>query len=113
MVKMSVTMGGNELSRFSDTPGDASLDDLFHPLDRTPEDRTTEASTSASTSHLNQGNSPVNDSGKNDLATKLRATIAQKQMENEMGQENGGGGNLISFMMGYLKDDVIDIDGLV
>lgn len=113
VVKMSVTMGGNELSRFSDTPGDASLDDLFHPLDRTPEDRTTEASTSASTSHLNQGNSPVNDSGKNDLATKLRATIAQKQMENEMGQENGGGGNLISFMMGYLKDDVIDIDGLV
>lgn len=110
---MSVTMGENELSRFSDTPGDASLDDLFHPLDRNPEDRRTEASTSASTSHLNQGNLPVNDSGTNDLATKLRATIAQKRMESEMGQENGGGGNLLSFMMGYLKDDVIDIDGLV
>ena len=109
---MSVNMGGNELSRFSDTPGDASLEDLF-PLDRHPEDRTAEASTSTSTSHLNQGSSPVNDSGKNDLATKLRATIAQKQMENEMGQENGGGGNFLSFMMGYLKDDVIDIDGLV
>ncbi|GMN47979.1 hypothetical protein TIFTF001_017153 [Ficus carica] len=110
---MSVTMGENELSRFSDTPGDASLDDLFHPLDRNPEDRRTGASTSASTSHLNQGNLPVNDSGTNDLATKLRATIAQKRMESEMGQENGGGGNLLSLMMGYLKDDVIDIDGLV
>lgn len=112
---MSITMGGNELSRFSDTPGDASLDDLFHPLDRHPEDQTTEASTSASASHLNQVTSPVNDSGKSDLATKLRATIFQKQMENEMRQENGGGGdgNLLSFMMDCLKDNVIDIDGLV
>lgn len=108
-------MEGNELSRFSDTPGDASLEDLFRPLDRHPEDRTAEASTSGSTSHVNHGTSLVHDSGKTDLATKLRATIAQKQLENEMGQENGGGGggNLLSFMMGYLKDDVIDIDGLV
>ncbi|PON41696.1 Phosphorylase kinase, gamma catalytic subunit [Parasponia andersonii] len=113
VVKMSVTIGGNELSRFSDTPGDASLDDLFHPLDRHPEDQTTEASTSASASNINQGSSPINDSGKSDLATKLRATMAQKQIENDMGQENGGGGNLFSFMMGYLKDGVIDIDGLV
>ena len=109
---MSVTMRGNDLSRFSDTPGDGSLDDLFHPLDRHPEDRTTEASTSASTSHLNQGSSPVNDSG--NLALKLREALAQKQMDNEMGQENSGGGNLFRCLMGrYLKDDVIDIDGFV
>ncbi|XP_059445336.1 MAP3K epsilon protein kinase 1-like isoform X2 [Corylus avellana] len=111
-VKMSVTSGENELSRFSDTPGDASLDDLFHPLDKHLEDRAAEASTSASTSYMSHGNSSVTDAGKNDLATKLRATIAQKQMENEMGQANGGGG-LLKLMMGVLKDDAIDIDGLV
>ncbi|PQQ02183.1 MAP3K epsilon protein kinase 1-like isoform X1 [Prunus yedoensis var. nudiflora] len=37
--KMPVSLGGNELSKFSDTPGDASLDDLFHPLDKHPEDK--------------------------------------------------------------------------
>ncbi|KAM6547439.1 hypothetical protein CsatB_019115 [Cannabis sativa] len=111
VAKKAIATGGNELSRFSDTPGDASLDDLFHPLDRHPEDRTTEASMSASASHLNQGNSPVNDSGKVDLATKLNAYIHRKQMESEMGQENGGGGNLLRYFMGY--PDVIDIDGLV
>nr|XP_048319255.1 MAP3K epsilon protein kinase 1-like [Ziziphus jujuba var. spinosa] len=111
--KMSATMGGNELSRFSDTPGDASLDDLFNPLDKLPEDRGMVASTSASTSHPNKGNASLTDPGKNDLATKLRATIAQKQMENENGPANGGGGNLLRLMMGVLKDDVIDIDGLV
>ncbi|KAK6931863.1 Protein kinase domain [Dillenia turbinata] len=99
--KGSVNLGGSELSKFSDTPGDASLDDLFQPPDKNFEDRGMEASTSASSSHAYQGNNH----GKNDLATKLRATIAQKQMENEMGQRNGG--DLIRIMM-----DVIDIDGL-
>ncbi|KAI5582154.1 hypothetical protein BDE02_07G067200 [Populus trichocarpa] len=111
-VKTSMNLGGNELSKFSDTPRDASLDDLFHPLNKNPEDRAAEASTSASTSHMNQGNAVVADAGKNDLATRLRATIAQKQMENEMGKTNGGG-DLFSLMMGVLKDGVIDIDGLV
>lgn len=110
-VKMSVTSGENELSRFSDTPGDASLDDLFHPLDKHLEDRAAEASTSASTSYLNEGNASVTDAGKNDLATKLRATIAQKQMENEMEQANGGG-DLIRIMMGVLEDNM-GIDSLV
>ncbi|KAL0446585.1 UNVERIFIED_CONTAM: MAP3K epsilon protein kinase [Sesamum latifolium] len=32
-VKTPLSSGGNELSRFSDPPGDASLDDLFHPLE--------------------------------------------------------------------------------
>ncbi|XP_073306781.1 MAP3K epsilon protein kinase 1-like isoform X1 [Primulina huaijiensis] len=106
--KSSVISGGNELSRFSDTPGDASLDDLFHPSENF-EDRGAEASTSASSSHVKRGYA-VSDSGKNDLATKLRDTIAQKQMENELAQENGG--DLLRLMMGVLKEDVIDIDAL-
>uniref|UniRef100_A0A7N2L791 MAP3K epsilon protein kinase 1 n=1 Tax=Quercus lobata TaxID=97700 RepID=A0A7N2L791_QUELO len=112
--KMSVTSGENELSRFSDTPGDASLDDLFHPLDKHLEDRAAEASTSASTStsYLNEANASVADAGKNDLATKLRATIAQKQMENEMEQANGGG-DLLRLIMGVVEDNVMGIESLV
>ncbi|KAL9166868.1 hypothetical protein ABFS82_05G059100 [Erythranthe guttata] len=106
-LKESMNSGGNELSRFSDPPGDANLDDLFHPLENL-EDRVTEASTSASSSHLIRDNA-IPDSGKNDLATKLRATIAQKQMENESAQANG---DLLRLMMGVLKEDVIDIDTL-
>lgn len=104
---MSVTTGENELSKFSDPPGDASLDDLFQP-----EDQAAEASTSASTSNFNHSSASITDAGKNDLATKLRATIAQKKMENEMEPANSGG-NLLRIVMGYLKDDVIDMHGLV
>ena len=107
-----MTSTGNELSRFSDPPGDAILDDLFHPLDKNLEGRAAEASTSASASTSNVNQTIVPDAGKNDLAKKLRDTIAKKQMEEEMGQSNGGG-NLLRLMMGVLKDDVIDIDGLV
>ncbi|XP_073129923.1 MAP3K epsilon protein kinase 1-like [Henckelia pumila] len=106
--KSSVISGGNELSRFSDSPGDASLDDLFHPLENL-EDRGAEASTSTSSSHVKRGYA-VSGSGKNDLATKLRDTIAQKQRENESAQANGG--DLLRLMMGVLKEDVIDIDAL-
>ncbi|KAL8134286.1 hypothetical protein AgCh_009359 [Apium graveolens] len=59
---------------------------------------------------MNQGNAFTTDEGRNDLATKLRATIAQKQMENESGQTNGG--DLLRIMTGVLKEDAIDIDGL-
>ncbi|XP_029121502.1 MAP3K epsilon protein kinase 1 isoform X3 [Elaeis guineensis] len=97
--------GSNELSRFSDTPGDASLDDLFQPLDR-QRDQGAEASTSAAA----QGNTVTYDGGKNDLARELKARMAQKQMENETGQRNGG--KLLEFVMGLGKD-VIDIDGSV
>lgn len=107
-MKETKTSGGNELSKFSDPPGDASLDDLFHPVENL-EDRVAEASTSASSSHVIQGH-VVSDGGKNDLAIKLRATIAQKQMENESVQANG---DLLRLMMGVLKEDVIDIDSLV
>ncbi|KAK1438060.1 hypothetical protein QVD17_03863 [Tagetes erecta] len=101
--------GANELSKFSDTPGDALLDDLFQPIDNKHlDDQSAEASTSAS-SHVNQGNTFSTDSGKADLATQLRATIAQKQMENEPGQSNRG--DILHLMMGVLKEDVIAIDG--
>ncbi|KAK8490816.1 hypothetical protein V6N12_011446 [Hibiscus sabdariffa] len=110
-VKASVTSTGNELIKFSDPPGDATLDDLFHPLDKNVERGAVEASTSASASASNVNPGVVPDTGKNDLAKKLRDTIAKKQMEEEMAQSNGGG-NLLRLMMGVLKDDVIDIDGL-
>ncbi|XP_010246639.1 PREDICTED: MAP3K epsilon protein kinase 1-like isoform X2 [Nelumbo nucifera] len=93
--KASIISGGHELSRFSDTPGDASLDDLFHPLDRNQEDRAAEASTSSS-SQINQV-SVIHDAGKNDLATKLKARMAQKRTENEMGQT---GGDLLRLIIG-------------
>ncbi|XP_010486375.1 PREDICTED: MAP3K epsilon protein kinase 2-like isoform X1 [Camelina sativa] len=110
--KTSSSFGGSELTRFSDPPGDASLHDLFHPLDKVPEGKPNEASTSMPTTNVNEGDSPVADGGKNDLATKLRARIAQKQMEGETGNSQDGG-DLFRLMMGVLKDDVIDIDGLV
>ncbi|CAD5322420.1 unnamed protein product [Arabidopsis thaliana] len=111
-VKTPSSFGGNELTRFSDPPGDASLHDLFHPLDKVPEGKTNEASTSTPTANVNQGDSPVADGGKNDLATKLRARIAQKQMEGETGHSQDGG-DLFRLMMGVLKDDVLNIDDLV
>lgn len=101
---------GNELSRFSDTPGDASLEDLFDPLEKNTGDQVAETSTPASTSHVSPSGAAL-EPGKNDLATKLRAAIAQKQMENEMGQPNGG--NLLRVMLRALKEDVIDIDSSV
>ncbi|KAF8398735.1 hypothetical protein HHK36_014593 [Tetracentron sinense] len=109
--KASVVQGGSELSIFSDTPGDASLDDLFQPLDRNLEDQTAEASTSASSSYMNQGTALVTDAGKNGLAKELKARMAQKRIENEMRHTNGG--DLLRLMMGVLGDDVIDIDSLV
>ncbi|CAN6809778.1 unnamed protein product [Brassica oleracea] len=111
-VKTPSSYGGNELTRFSDPPGDACLHDLFHPLNKVPEGKLNEASASTPASNANQGDSPVADGGKNDLATKLRARIAQKQMEGETGHSNDGG-DLFRLMIGVLKDDVIDIDGLV
>ncbi|XP_071702507.1 MAP3K epsilon protein kinase 1-like isoform X3 [Rutidosis leptorrhynchoides] len=106
--KGSKMVVSNELSKFSDTPDDALLDDLFQPIDKN-DNRSAEASTSSSL-HLNQSNKFATDSGKADLATQLRATIAQKQMEGEVGQSNGG--DILHLMMGVLKEDVIGIDGL-
>lgn len=99
-------LGGSELSKFSDTPGDSSFEDLFPTLDKTFEDRAAEASTSASSSHVNASNG-----GKNELAAKLRATMFEKKTENEMGQNKGG--DIIRLVMDVLRKDMIDIDGLV
>ena len=105
---------GNGLSKFSDPPGDAYLDDLF-PLDKRHGEVVGEASTSTSTSHMAKGNASMIDGGEKDLAKELRATIARKQWEkeSEIGQANNGGNLLHRVMIGVLKDDVIDIDGLV
>lgn len=45
MVESAIVEGPNELSRFSDKPGDASLEDLFPPIDK--RDYGAEASTSS------------------------------------------------------------------
>ncbi|KAL8139902.1 hypothetical protein V2J09_005923 [Rumex salicifolius] len=107
-VAKSGALAGNELSRFSDTPGDASLDDLFHPLGKNPDDQVVEPSTSASASQNNEGSGVLNDIGKNNLAKKLRDAIAQKQMDNDIRQPRPNGGNLFHVMM--QAKDVIDID---
>ncbi|XP_017235006.1 MAP3K epsilon protein kinase 1-like isoform X4 [Daucus carota subsp. sativus] len=109
--KALITSGGNELSKFSDTPGDASLEDLFRPLDKTLEDHAAEASTFASSSKVDQGNALSVDEGRNVLATKLRAAIAKKRMEHESGRTSGG--DLLRIMMGVLKEDATNTDGLV
>ncbi|KAL9258940.1 MAP3K epsilon protein kinase 1-like protein [Drosera capensis] len=97
------TLVGDELSKFIDTPGDASLDDLFRPLNKTSVDQAAVASGSATSSHVESGGSNVADAGKHELAIKLRAAIAQKQMENETGPGNAG--NLFRVMMHALKED--------
>ncbi|XP_074574163.1 MAP3K epsilon protein kinase 1-like isoform X3 [Curcuma longa] len=86
--------GGGGLSRFSDTPKDACLDDLFQPLDK-QRDQGTEASSSSS-------------GQQNDLAKELKARMAQKQL----GTEQSNGGKLLEIVMN-LRDDMIDIDGSV
>ncbi|CAA6665308.1 unnamed protein product [Spirodela intermedia] len=110
VTKPLVVSGSNELSRFSDTPGDASLDDLFQPLERVHEDQAAEASISTSSLHPGQGNLPIAE-GKHDLASTLKARIAQKKMETETGHRNGG--ELLQLMMGALREDVIDLDSSV
>ncbi|XP_072971497.1 MAP3K epsilon protein kinase 1-like isoform X1 [Typha angustifolia] len=98
VIKPSIVRGTIELSRFSDTPGDASLDDLFRQLDKRG-DQDAEASTSAT------GQENVLDGRQNNFAKELKASLAQKQKENHIGQRNGG--KLLEFVMD------IDIDGSV
>ncbi|CAL9186047.1 unnamed protein product [Musa hybrid cultivar] len=92
--KQSISFGVNELSRFSDTAKDASLDDLFQPLDK-QRDQGLEASSSAAGQQT-------------DLAKELKARMAQKQM----GTMQNNGGKLLEMVTG-LHNDVIDIDGSV
>ncbi|WOK96579.1 MAP3K epsilon protein kinase 1 [Canna indica] len=69
VVKHSNAQGTDDLSRFSDTPKDASLDDLFQPVGR-QRDQGAEASSSAT-------------GQQNDLAKELKARMAQKQIGTE------------------------------
>ncbi|KAL5214665.1 hypothetical protein ABZP36_003817 [Zizania latifolia] len=80
--KTSVVEMANELSRFSDTPGDASFDDLF-PMN-TPGDHGAEASTSTTSQELQYNGT------QNDLAKELKTRMAQKQKENDTEPMNGG-----------------------
>ncbi|KAG0497402.1 hypothetical protein HPP92_002093 [Vanilla planifolia] len=100
VAKQSVGSGVHELSRFSDAPGDALLDDLFQPINRDLGDQGLGASTSA-TAHENV----IYDGSKSDLARELKARMAQKHMENAIEQK---GGKLLKYVM-----EVIDIDGPV
>ncbi|XP_042454859.1 MAP3K epsilon protein kinase 1-like [Zingiber officinale] len=86
--------GDGGVSRFSDTPKDACLEDLFQPLDRQRNQGAEDSSSSAGQ--------------QNDLAKELKARMAQKQLETE--QSNGG--KLLEIVMN-LQDDMIDIDGSV
>lgn len=107
--KASITSEGNELSRFSDTPGDASLEDLFHPLDKTLEEQGIEASTLEFSSDLNHGSTVATD-GRSDLAKQLRDAITQKQTEIESGKPNSE--DLLHLMLGVLKEDSIEVNSI-
>ncbi|KAG9150778.1 hypothetical protein Leryth_002936 [Lithospermum erythrorhizon] len=102
VVKTSIVSGEYELSKFSDTPGDASLDDLLPLLGRSLREHSS-AGASTSTSSLARQESVIDNSGRTDLATTLRAAIAQNQRENESGQAHGG--DILHLMMGVLKED--------
>ncbi|RLM73739.1 MAP3K epsilon protein kinase 1-like [Panicum miliaceum] len=85
-----------ELSRFSDKPGDASLEDLFPPIDKQG-NYGAEASTSTTGHEL-----PYNGVS-NDLAKVLNARVAEKQKVND--SESTNGGKLIA-----IADRLQDID---
>lgn len=107
--KSSGTPSTQELSRFSDTPADGTLDDLFdEPLERHHDTSVLKAekSTSVSTSPMNQDKN-LSEYGKNDLAAKLKAKIAQKQTDSKPDRSR-----LFSVMMNVVKDDGIGIDGI-
>jgi hypothetical protein len=89
--------GTNGLSRFSDTPGDASFDDLFDKRG----DHGAEASTSATAQEVQYNGR------QNDLAKELKARMAEKQKENENEPMNGG--KLLEFIR--FRDG--DLDGPV
>ncbi|XP_020577946.1 MAP3K epsilon protein kinase 1-like [Phalaenopsis equestris] len=97
-VKLSSITGAQELSQFSDAPGDALLEDLFQPLDRVPGDQVVRASSSTS-AHGNV----LYEGGRSDLAKELKARMAQKHIENQI--EHRKGGKLLEYVRG-----VIDID---
>ncbi|KAL6651882.1 hypothetical protein ACP70R_010807 [Stipagrostis hirtigluma subsp. patula] len=93
----SVVDGPNKLSKFSDKPGDASLEDLFPPIDKRG-DHGAEASTSTTGQELQHNGR------QNDLAKELKARITQKQKENDNEPMNGG--KLLQFVMQLREEDI-------
>ncbi|CAN6250502.1 unnamed protein product [Urochloa humidicola] len=96
VVEPSAVEMPKELSRFSDKPGDASLEDLFPPIDKQG-NYGPEASTSTTSHEL-----PFNGVS-NDFAKALKARMAEKQKGND--NESMNGGKLIE-----IADRLQDID---
>lgn len=88
MVEPSVIEGPKQLSRFSDKPEDASLEDLFPPIDKRG-DNGAEPSTSTTVQELQYN-------GVHEFAKGLNARV-EKQKEND--SESMNGGKLIEFAM--------------
>ncbi|CAL5014372.1 unnamed protein product [Urochloa decumbens] len=83
VVEPSAVEMPKELSRFSDKPGDASLEDLFPPIDKQG-NYGPEPSTSTTSHEL-----PYNGVS-NDFARALNARVAEKQKGNDSESMNGG-----------------------
>jgi len=89
VVEPSVIEGPKQLSRFSDKPEDASLEDLFPPIDKRG-DNGAEPSTSTTVQELQYNGVH------NEFAKGLNARV-EKQKEND--SESMNGGKLIEFAM--------------
>lgn len=98
MVEPSVVEGPKQLSRFSDKPEDASLEDLFPPIDKRG-DNGAEPSTSTTVQELKYNGV------QNAFLKGLNARV-EKQKEND--NESMNGGKLIEFAM-----QLENIDALV
>jgi hypothetical protein len=109
--KLSGTPSMQDIGRFRDTPADGTLDDLFdEPLERHQETSVLKVakSTSVSASQMNQDTN-LSEYGKNDLAAKLKAKIAQKQTDSKPDKRN----RLFSVMMDVVNGDGMGIEGIV
>lgn len=108
--KLSGTPSMQDIGRFRDTPADGTLDDLFdEPLERHQETSVLKVakSTSVSASQMNQDTN-LSEYGKNDLAAKLKAKIAQKQTDSKPDKRN----RLFSVMMDVVNGDGMGIEGI-
>ncbi|KAJ7536364.1 hypothetical protein O6H91_12G066000 [Diphasiastrum complanatum] len=107
-----------ELSRFSDTPADGNLDDLFEQtserLNGLTKDEASGSVPMISQKSLMEHSSMLPDSKTNGLAAKLKAKMAQKRVEGETivsAQKHGP--DLFSAMINVVNDEEIDSNGLV
>ncbi|KAJ7540029.1 hypothetical protein O6H91_11G119200 [Diphasiastrum complanatum] len=108
------TPSTQELSKFSDTPADGTLDDLFEESIATNHRSRIEGKAFAAVlkSHTNDSISP-SESKSSSLAAKLKAKIAQKKVEDEVALGKRNGGNLFSAMISAVEDAELESNGLV